>query len=1509
MPVTKPTIRLFVSSSFKDFEAEREILQREVFPKLRQLCQAKGLRFQAIDLRWGISDEAGRDNQTLRICLRELKRCQQGHIKPNFLILLGDRYGWRPLPYKIAVTEFNALRAQLTEDERRLIEWDELATGNCASWHEGEMPARTGWYRLDQNAMGSDGIQPGIYVLQPRKFNAPANFTDEQKQALSIQESDDWARIESEIRKALLRAIQALGWAEDDPRRVKYEASATHQEILHGALNFKTEEVRQHVHALVRTIRLPPEESIHEDFVDRLADGCEDTEARAQLDRLKSELISHLGKNNFHRYTLDRRNDGRFTDDDLKDFCDQTWKQLSQVVENQIASLTKTSPAAQEDQAHQDFGAERCQRFVGRREPLDSIAAYLNEGVDKPLTVAGPSGSGKSAVMAKSAQAARVANPKAQIIARYIGATPASSDLIQLLRNLVAEIRQRYPASVRERASEEDTATLPDDGEIPYEYHPLLNAFHEALQRSSAEKPLWLFIDALDQLNASHNAHTLVWLPGKLPAHVRLVVSTAQPSPDGKDTSPGVPTAPKAQGFIDPRPAIMAALTLRLDATRHVKLAPLTGADGEQMLDRLLAVARRTLLPKQRQALLDTFQAEGSPLWLRTAAQEAIRLASWQDPPAFASTTQGLLGQVLHRLSRNEEHGELLVSRTLSYLACARHGLAEDEILDILGGDKEVMADFRRRSPNSPKVDSLPVAVWVRVYGDLEPFLREGTADKTALLGFYHWQMAEVVEQIFLKGGIRFFIHRQIDAYFRRLAYPALIGQWKDAPLRALSELPYQRLHGNRILAAKHLLCDLHFIVASFENDLLEQLLSDIETTLQRPELHDIHTVNNAVISGIVAIRRRPDLALQTIVNRLRNESLTPIVRRHLRLAEATLDKAGVWLCSMTPFGTAQSVNNVVAVSPSRGLFHVLTDTFDVDDYDLGTHRFVEKHILSNTLTLNTLLCIHPQNGKIAWMNRDGIVYIDTESTPLRLRMKQHCLTFFGGGLAGITPEGDLAYFDIQAQTITRHLVESISTFSSISIASNLAAGVLISGDRLPTQRIYLLSMRDGLPHADDWPTPDSPISAAYLDNKNALLLATRGRQLLLFNINSRQLTQVSYRTIGGRPVRGVVKQCKLTCWQDNPYAVLATDNSEIFVWDISSNALHSRGAYCGLRENDSALRTIETWPDQGKIIIATTSKIEIISIAGDDEIVLKNPITECSVTPDGWLITVDTIGKCVTWYKDGNHYHDWIDLNHEPTTVSACEGTEGAAFVGYNTGTVGILQPNKQPDSEDGLILFDRTVVSIIALDKSRVLAASVDGQYKIIGIQPSRCLRDIKLIEPYRIEQFIRCLGQSDDFVSCGRGISGDCNTSVIVIRSDDTREVVFETKDIVNDLAITENGQAIHAVFKTKICRYRKTSGRWNQVFEHDVEATHIVNCGQDILAVVHHDKGLNWLELWKAESNYKTITTIELPFQCTSLCSAGDWIAVGAVDGRHCRILTRQTKRKPIIWNTVKQVVEY
>jgi len=51
------TFRVFVNSTFSDLKAERNALQADTFSRLRELCTNHGCRFQAIDLRWGLSEE------------------------------------------------------------------------------------------------------------------------------------------------------------------------------------------------------------------------------------------------------------------------------------------------------------------------------------------------------------------------------------------------------------------------------------------------------------------------------------------------------------------------------------------------------------------------------------------------------------------------------------------------------------------------------------------------------------------------------------------------------------------------------------------------------------------------------------------------------------------------------------------------------------------------------------------------------------------------------------------------------------------------------------------------------------------------------------------------------------------------------------------------------------------------------------------------------------------------------------------------------------------------------------------------------------------------------------------------------------------------------------------------------------------------------------------------------------------------------------------------------------
>ena len=88
---TSRAVRVFISSTFRDFGAERDLLMKRVLPERRRRARERFVDVAFIDLQWGITEEQSRSGQTLPICLREIEAA-----RPYFVGLLGDRYGWTP---------------------------------------------------------------------------------------------------------------------------------------------------------------------------------------------------------------------------------------------------------------------------------------------------------------------------------------------------------------------------------------------------------------------------------------------------------------------------------------------------------------------------------------------------------------------------------------------------------------------------------------------------------------------------------------------------------------------------------------------------------------------------------------------------------------------------------------------------------------------------------------------------------------------------------------------------------------------------------------------------------------------------------------------------------------------------------------------------------------------------------------------------------------------------------------------------------------------------------------------------------------------------------------------------------------------------------------------------------------------------------------------------------------------------------------------------------------------
>jgi WD40 repeat protein len=736
--------RLFVSSTFADFASERDILQREVFPALDSYCAARGYQFYPLDLRWGVNEEAQLDHRTTEICLGEVRAAKEDYPPPNFLIMVGNRYGLVPLPYAVAQDEFEAILAWL-------------------EGHDQQDAARAlgSVYRYDANQLMPPGLSGtgaaggaliGAYTLLSRLDELP-----------ELGPAEAWAQREAELRTTLQEAadaLLALGRI-DDATHEKYFLSLTDQEIICGLPGYRSDEDRATL--LSGYTNAPSAIAFVREIVTE--SGTVPTairhyfEQESRLAALKAGIKRALPENHVVSARVAVGENGRLPQTYLADFAAQIQTKLKSAIDQHIARVetVERSPdfaVENERAAHRAFAERKLEIFVGRKDALAAIARYLEGVSDRPLVLHGRSGLGKSALMARALAAAEIR--RAPVIARFIGASAASSNarslLISIIEDLAAHSVVSKPAEFEQDASK-------------------FNAQIAALL-SSLTAPTIVFLDALDQLQKPYN---LGWVPAKLPNTLKLVCSVIDDTSYELDSS------------------FYRNLRERVAPEAFVEIGPLDVAQGRQILSALEGQSRHRLQEGQRAYVIEKYENAGcSPLYLKTAFEIVRGWRSYHTPGigrhVLADDTHDVIAQFLAELSSVHHHEPDLISRTLGYLAAAKHGLSTKELTEILSRDVEVMqAIWSER--HGAVVDKLPASVWVRLHRDLSPFIVEKQIDEQPLLQFFHRQIAEVARQQHYEP-VRTQLHAALAGYFDSRSTNR--NGRAEYDKRSLSELPYQ---------------------------------------------------------------------------------------------------------------------------------------------------------------------------------------------------------------------------------------------------------------------------------------------------------------------------------------------------------------------------------------------------------------------------------------------------------------------------------------------------------------------------------------------------------------------------------------------------------------------------------------------------------------------------------------------------------------------------------------------
>lgn len=660
------TFRLFISSTFSDFKKERQTLQLKVFPEIKKYCIDKGYKFQPIDLRWGVSNEAQLDQKTLELCLNEVRACKS-HPHPNFLVMIGDRYGWVPLPYMIEKVEFENLSNTMNDEEKRLV---------------------LEWYREDLNQI------PSSYILQSRSNE----FVD----------CDLWQEVENKLRIILQNAVKVVNLSEEQSR--KYYLSATEAEVEEGIIPY-------HSYTEYQKQLISDDPSINEIDPVYIFGFLRDSET-ISLNVLDNE---YANTQQFKNRVKDVLPSSNIFHKQIHNIADEFY--LIEFEERVIAFLkaqidsyednTQSDDLQQEIEAQAYFAQQKRKNFLAQETVLEAIASYIASTNNEPLIIYGPSGRGKSSIIAKAIEAAE--NTKRKICYRFIGATPHSSSTKEVLTSIMNQLGiniqnnadgAEIVKNVFSRGRQQETFE-----EFSYRIYDAINVLKEDLV---------IFIDAVDQLV---NEDQFLWLPSKLPENVKIIISALDDLKYVEDS----------QYF-----------KVLKNKTNNLIEIPIF-SEPIKLLQTILNSENRTLQLNQEAYFLKQFYKVQSPLYVIVAAQELKNWKSYDTDFSLADTQQGIIQEFLENLSTIYHHNGEFVQKILGYIYASRDGLSEDELLQLISTDKEFVKQIAPEHFHTNETGDLPLVIWTRLYTQLKPFLSSKSQDGEELLYFFHREFEDVV--------------------------------------------------------------------------------------------------------------------------------------------------------------------------------------------------------------------------------------------------------------------------------------------------------------------------------------------------------------------------------------------------------------------------------------------------------------------------------------------------------------------------------------------------------------------------------------------------------------------------------------------------------------------------------------------------------------------------------------------------------------------------------------------
>ncbi len=467
---------------------------------------------------------------------------------------------------------------------------------------------------------------------------------------------------------------------------------------------------------------------------------------------------------------------------------------------------------AEERDYHDRFIESRTKVYVGRESVQEALVRFVDGDGMAPCLVTGPSGSGKSAALAKFVTVYQDQHPDTFVISHFVGASPRSTSLRKMLDRFCRILRDRFEFT--ETCEREDREPEVITIEIPLDTNELVTKFREFIERAPDDHQVVFVIDALNQLDETDNAHAMYWLPGELPSTVKVITSCITEGEGERTGEPAMrPPLKGGQGRCSPLQGpqpqafdpILAAFTHR--PHDRIEVQPLTDEERFEIVTEVPSVSAKRLDPRQVQLLVEN-TATKNPLFLLVALEELrgfgsfehlnVRIASF---PREGDTVAAIFTQVIERLE--EEFNTQQVRSILSLLSCSRHGLSEQELLELIEGI----------GTETSTSDLFPILRQLRAY----------LQHRGDFLDFFHRSLCKAARTRYLDNDEAARTeHRTLADYFKAQG-------WTNT--HTLSQLPYHQATASMRDELEATLTDLPFLQAKVDALGPQPLIDDYDLT------------------------------------------------------------------------------------------------------------------------------------------------------------------------------------------------------------------------------------------------------------------------------------------------------------------------------------------------------------------------------------------------------------------------------------------------------------------------------------------------------------------------------------------------------------------------------------------------------------------------------------------------------------------------------------------------------